>query len=284
MKTKLIISSILFLSQGSVAGDTFLRKNDATNRILNSNDDENTFMASNATIDQRYLSTFVDHVSGGSNTPLGLCQGDCDHDDECAGSFKCFKRSGTEKIPGCIGASSYPGQDFCYDPSSDGDSDGGDSSSNGGGDGGSSFRIKMYWEKGYYWQEETFDRKWCVECRRECNDGVELAIHECNKERNTRFQFVTTSGSSEVQIKVSGMDLCWSLVGRATIKLRACDSTNDRQKFTAGAGDFNGKRFEISPIWGGCLSQDHHPRDGEVLYKQGCDRPRYDTTSFFNKY
>jgi hypothetical protein len=26
------------------------------------------------------------------------------------------------------------------------------------------FRLKMYWQEGYHWQEEDFERKWCLEC------------------------------------------------------------------------------------------------------------------------
>jgi hypothetical protein len=33
------------------------------------------------------------------------CQGDCDSDNHCAGSLKCFQRSGIQKVPGCKGSS-----------------------------------------------------------------------------------------------------------------------------------------------------------------------------------
>ena len=36
--------------------------------------------------------------SPASAFPLGLCEGDCDSDKECAGDLKCFQRSGTQRV------------------------------------------------------------------------------------------------------------------------------------------------------------------------------------------
>ena len=48
--------------------------------------------------------------------PLGMCRGDCDNDNECAGNLVCFQRDGNEPVPGCsMGSSSYIGIDFCTD-------------------------------------------------------------------------------------------------------------------------------------------------------------------------
>merc|ERR1719461_1674218 len=48
--------------------------------------------------------------------PLGLCQGDCDSDDECKGHLTCFfNGEGDANIPeGCGGTAGY-GIDYCYD-------------------------------------------------------------------------------------------------------------------------------------------------------------------------
>jgi hypothetical protein len=29
-----------------------------------------------------------------------------------------------------------------------------------------SFKLKLFWKKGYYWQEERFERFYCAECVR----------------------------------------------------------------------------------------------------------------------
>ena len=207
--------------------------------------------------------------NGGDGFPLGNCEGDCDNDNECSGSLKCFQRSGSEDVPGCSGdRSSYKGVDFCYNGSGGGGGGGG-GDGGGGGSGNGGFRLKLYWQRGYYWQEGG------------CRSGASLDIHNCDR-GGTRFEFV---GSGRIQIKVRGTNLCMALVGRNAIELRNCDSGDDRQRFTAGAGDFNGRRFEFNPVVnGGCVSNSHHPKDGEVIYRQTCQRSRVSTTSYWVKY
>ena len=50
-----------------------------------------------------------------SSFPLGLCEGDCDADADCAGNLECFQRNGDEEVPGCVG-SGQTGWDYCYEP------------------------------------------------------------------------------------------------------------------------------------------------------------------------
>jgi hypothetical protein len=213
----------------------------------------------------------------GSGPVLGECEGDCDSDRECGSGLRCFQRSGSETVPGCTGDKrEWRGRDFCVKSSNGGGGGGGS------GSGGSSFRIKMWWQPGYDWQEESFERKWCLQCRNSCNVGVEIAIRECSS-GNTKFEFV---GSSSVQVKVSGKDLCMELMSsdNRKITLQKCSSSS-RQKFTAGLGSFSGEKFELQTVAvSGCVTQEHHPRDGELIRRQGCDGARFDTTSFYNKY
>jgi hypothetical protein len=35
-----------------------------------------------------------------------VCQGDCDHDEQCKGHLKCTRRHPYESVPGCSGGSS----------------------------------------------------------------------------------------------------------------------------------------------------------------------------------
>ena len=45
---------------------------------------------------------------------LARCEGDCDHNNDCAKGLVCQQRSKGEKVPGCSGKSSVPhGADFC---------------------------------------------------------------------------------------------------------------------------------------------------------------------------
>jgi hypothetical protein len=48
---------------------------------------------------------------------VGLCEGDCDSDAECAPGLKCMQRTGDEAVPGCSGPGN-PGEDYCIDPNS----------------------------------------------------------------------------------------------------------------------------------------------------------------------
>ena len=38
--------------------------------------------------------------------PLGLCEGDCDNDDDCEGDLECYQRGKNDSVPGCSGGSS----------------------------------------------------------------------------------------------------------------------------------------------------------------------------------
>jgi hypothetical protein len=35
--------------------------------------------------------------------PIGACSADCDTDEDCAGSLRCFERNADEPVPGCVG-------------------------------------------------------------------------------------------------------------------------------------------------------------------------------------
>ena len=50
--------------------------------------------------------------------PCGICVGDCDSQEDCMPGLECFKRSGSEQVPGCTpgGIGDIPGADYCYDP------------------------------------------------------------------------------------------------------------------------------------------------------------------------
>jgi hypothetical protein len=50
-----------------------------------------------------------------SSTRLGMCEGDCNTDLECAGSLFCFHRDDNEHVPGCAAAGSKRGWDYCTD-------------------------------------------------------------------------------------------------------------------------------------------------------------------------
>jgi hypothetical protein len=55
----------------------------------------------------------VNH-SNNPAVPLGLCEGDCDHDNHCQEFLYCFQRSHYEAVPGCAGGESDVSRtDYC---------------------------------------------------------------------------------------------------------------------------------------------------------------------------
>lgn len=51
-------------------------------------------------------------VGDSGGLPLGLCQGDCDVDEDCLDDLICFQRSFVESVPGCAGQG-FPSYDYC---------------------------------------------------------------------------------------------------------------------------------------------------------------------------
>jgi len=55
-------------------------------------------------------------IAADGESNLGLCEGDCDSNDDCAAGLSCFQRNGLTPVPGCSGAGNT-NWDYCYDPS-----------------------------------------------------------------------------------------------------------------------------------------------------------------------
>lgn len=114
--------------------------------------------------------------NNGGGGGMGRCQGDCDSDGDCAGSLVCKQRNAYDPIPsGCRGNLSWR-TDYCVSPSSSSSSNtnnnNGNSNTNDNNDNSlttsssSSFRLKIYWEEGYDWQDEYFERECKLSYRR----------------------------------------------------------------------------------------------------------------------
>lgn len=74
------------------------------------------------------------------------------------------------------------------------------------------FRLRLYWETGFYWQEKERERYWCVECTKcgtlnfsdsgagcefvdKCEVGHQLWLHGCRKGYGHNFRAVTVTVS-----------------------------------------------------------------------------------------
>jgi hypothetical protein len=143
-----------------------------------------------------------------------------------------------------------------------------------------SFQLKMYWEEGYRWQEETFERKWCLECNGACSPGTLLEIQTCDGSSKQRFVYEEVPGSGGGRLKPRNrQDLCWTRQGAQVHELEPCD-LNCRQIIL---GIRYEGRFEMHPngLPLDCLEQHHHPRAGEVVRAKDCIESRDDDTSYW---
>jgi hypothetical protein len=263
-----------------------------------------------------------DNGSPSSRFPLGLCQGDCDRDSDCAGTLRCFQRNGGQDVPGCSGGSNEGSRsDFCYDPAPeaskpipvptrpnpapvasptarpvappDSTTPVPPPSMSPVAPSGSitldTFIFKLYWEEGYYWQEESYERRWCIKCRNGCNRGHKMKIVNCDNDGGRglpdRFRFLPQT-SEQVQIQEVASGLCMQLAPSRQITLEVCQAGASDQRFFARVGDLTFMdKFELSPINRPtfCVTQRHHPKDAEIIELEPCDTvAERSDTSFWN--
>jgi len=201
---------------------------------------------------------------------LGTCEGDCDSDSDCAGSLRCYDRTGSEKVHGCDGeADAIEGRDFCFDPFADG----------------APHRLKMFgWEN--YSGGDGHRGRWCAECDSRCEDGEKLEVGSCSSSSDD-WQFVNMDAAgTKTQVQLKDSNLCWQMEDDddREIVLKVCDPTESCQQFGSGRGNFKGYRFEFVACNGKCTTQDHYPRSGEDLYASSCSRARDHKSSYWEKY
>lgn len=216
--------------------------------------------------------------------PLGVCEGDCDDDGDCDGDLICYQRD-SGSVPGCSGTPSG-NLDYCIrkntspvpapaptPPTSPVPSSGLQN-----------FKLKMYWEPGFFWQEESIERKWCMRCRGgSCSVGEKLYIENCDYDVQ-RFDFSNVS-NDEVLIKLNGTNRCLERLGQ-DIYVRDCDSGKSLQRWWAKVGGFTEGRFELSQksATNLCVTQRHHPKPDEEVELEPCTTARISDTSFWMRY
>ena len=211
--------------------------------------------------------------------PLQQCQGDCLWHEDCDDGMFCFQRDPYESVPGCSGGENDGTKtDYCTyippvvapvePPTTD------------------NFRIKMFWND-YYWQEEKFDRVWCMQCKDGCEQGELMFLHYCAWD-SARFDFLEIMDTDHViQISVVDTDLCLERSGTST-SLEICNSDEPLQYWKTTEGSFDGDYFfefiQYIDDEEYCVTTHHHPKYGEVIELFPCNVARYDTTSYWTKY
>jgi hypothetical protein len=219
---------------------------------------------------------FLEIIGDSNQTNVPRCKGDCDRDENCLGEFVCYQKYSRDSyVPGCFGLGEDL-MDYCIDPRDDPTNIHRDR-----------FRLKMFWRTGYKWQEQTLEQKWCIECAaRVCSAGGGLVISICDDDgSNEEFHLVFRNGF-ELSVQVAGTDLCFEApAATLPVVLQPCNSGKPEQRFRPGIGDWDWDRFELETVAApGCITQRHHPKEGEPLYREDCEVARNDRTSLWNKY
>ncbi|EJK68149.1 hypothetical protein THAOC_10699 [Thalassiosira oceanica] len=172
---------------------------------------------------------------------------------------------------------------------------------------GGRFYLRLHWEAGYFWQE-TFEEGWfcmaCAICSEDyfdehchiephCKEGMTLSLVNCGDEKRlhkysteltlaTRGNLFADTELEGEQIKVASADLCLDRTGNRGVTLERCDPSRREQRFLGLRP--GGQKMEIVPSGkdGRCLSQHHHPRQGERIYVEECYKARKADTNYWS--
>ncbi len=248
--------------------------------------------------------------NGGSPSevfPLGLCQGDCDDDDECAGDLICYQRERNEAVPGCSGGQNErDNTDYCIPPPTASPSvshapshqpsiSAAPSVSFAPSDlpsfsptqsptmeASPPVRLRLHWTRSSRWQETSRETYWCLQCRSgSCRKNSTIEVDRCSRSsKRQRFQYYKGDRSFRPMTDPS---LCfeengWDSQSRP-IKLKRCNGSS-RQKWR-GFKEKKGSPFEFKSGRNSkyCMTQSHHPRAHEKVFPQQCRRARNHKTS-----
>ena len=160
----------------------------------------------------------------------------------------------------------------------------------------STFKIQMYWEYGYKWQERDVQvvpfcwtrnyyglKSWGV-CFYNNNrmgfcwpDAVYVA--SCHVEDTRQMWTFVNLRGGQFLIKAPTTNMCMERVTSNSVRMRWCDSSNSRQRWS---GNTSNRRFSISQN-GQCLGQKHHPKNGEIVEMESCGTLQEDDTLYVTK-
>ena len=134
---------------------------------------------------------------------------------------------------------------------------------------------------------------WYARERTHCQPD-QIYISKCSEDARQNFRFVKIAANL-VQFKVADeRNLCFESGpnprqgGAKQIFLRTCNVNNPNQQWFAPNGSFDGYRWEASQYVNPslCMTNDHHPKPGEVIELHSCRAARSAShlTSYWNKY
>jgi hypothetical protein len=137
---------------------------------------------------------------------LGECEGDCDEDKDCQDGFKCFQREPNQAVEGCQGGDNDSSKtDYCVakktpsptlppaptispKPTSEPTS----SPTRMPTTASLPYKIRLYWDPSYFWQETRKETFWCWHCPGGCYEGNKIQIDYCDKSDSFQFYPIGT--------------------------------------------------------------------------------------------
>ena len=163
-----------------------------------------------------------------------------------------------------------------------------------------SFRLRLHWQRGYYWQDDWSDREmyWCMECESDpCREDDDVYIDTCSDSDRQQFRKV-----GDTFRPVQDSSLCWTYIGRSNdylidaklvlsgkrhLVLRPCmDSRSGYVEQNFDGFKWDGEVFELHPLGreDQCITQWHHPKEEERLYPEECRVARDEVTNYWETY
>ncbi|CAJ1947357.1 unnamed protein product [Cylindrotheca closterium] len=171
------------------------------------------------------------------------------------------------------------------------------------------FKVRLQWQKSYFWQEENTERFWCLECtkcdeygrgdgwehgcrsygsgdNRNCRAGDSLWIRDC-RSRGNRFNVLQIDQKSYM-LRLDNTNLCIERRNKH-LMFRDCNENDIDQQFVPW---YDWNKFELRPLamegWGereaDCVSQLHHPKQDEVVGMHNCRLSRIYETRHWERY
>jgi len=154
------------------------------------------------------------------------------------------------------------------------------------------FRLKMYWEEGYFWQERTEERWWCMQCvdkmgNSTCEKNSRMQLRNCRTKSDLDAIFTYTSfGDGGYQFRIANTNnMCLQKMGdRRAIRVRPCKDDQMLQRFMGFHPDLD--RFDLRPIIYSdrCLTNHHHPKPNETVYAETCKKAHQYDTGYWVRY
>mmetsp|Transcript_5281 Transcript_5281/g.15346 ORF Transcript_5281/g.15346 Transcript_5281/m.15346 type:complete len:403 (-) Transcript_5281:137-1345(-) len=159
------------------------------------------------------------------------------------------------------------------------------------------FQLMLWFDKDFKWQGTTEQYSWCATCgggkkknrkkSSSCKNGESIRLYECDDDNKAQW-WKWKNGQI---MPYTDDDLCWDRDTPEYLELKKCNGGR-YQRFAGGPsprhfntnGNYEQYRFELYPHeqdGKSCVTQRHHPRNGEELLKLPCDRAQKHDTSYW---